>query len=366
MIITKVDVIPFVIPLLRPTKWAAGYMDKVDWLVLRIEAEDGTYGVTEAIPRPMIYGETQASIYFAIKQFLAPLLIGEDSFALERIWKKMGSLASNPGAKNAIVIALHDLNGKLLGLPVHRMLGGPVRDEVDLVWMVGQKPEQEMIDELLTKVAEGFFAFKIKGGTDPVGDVRLLKQFRELVPDHVRLYIDANMQYDKEVAYKVLKQLEGVLDCIEEPMQAGDDAGRLALARSVSVPLLGDESVFTVADVRRQLDLGALKRIGLKMPRSGFSLSRKIVHLAEANNVKLQILTQSETTLGTAACLQLAAAFEQISLPNEMLFYLDVADSLCTRGLEVNKGRMKVLKTPGVGMDVDWNKVEQYRTRIVD
>lgn len=364
MLITNVDVIPFVIPLLRPTRWANGYMDKVDWLLLRIEAEDGSYGVAEAIPRPMIYGETQESIYFVLKKYLAPLLIGEDSFALERIFKKLGALVGNPGAKNAIDIALHDLNGKLLGLPVHRMLGGPVRDAVDLVWMIGQKPEQAMLDELLEKVGEGFFAFKVKGGTDPVGDVRLLKQMRELVPDHVRLYIDANMQYDRETAYRVLKQLEGVLDCIEEPMLATDDAGRLALSRNVAVPLLGDESVFTVADVRRQLELGALKRIGLKLTRSGFSLSRKMVNLAEAHNVRLQILTQSETTLGTGACLQLAAAFEQISLPGEMLFYLDVSDTLCSNGLSVSNGRMNVLDTPGVGMQIDWDKVEQYRVQI--
>lgn len=364
MIITKIDVIPFVIPLLRPTKWAAGYMDKVDWLLVRIEAEDGTYGVAEAIPRPMIYGETQESIYFALTRYLAPLLMGEDSFALERIFKKLGALVGNPGAKNAIDIALHDLNGKLMGLSVHRMLGGPVRDEVDLVWMIGQKAEQAMIDELLARVGEGFFAFKVKGGTDPTADVRLLRQMRELVPDAVRLYIDANMQYDRETAYRVLKQLEGVLDCVEEPMLASDDAGRLALSRSVAVPLMGDESVFTVADVRRQLELGALKRIGLKLTRSGFSLSRKIVHLAEAHNVRLQILTQSETSLGTGACLQLAAAFEQISLPGEMLFYLDVADSLCTESPVVRDGRMKVLDRPGVGMDIDWNKVEQYRVRM--
>lgn len=364
MLIARIEVIPFEIPLLRPTKWAAGYMDKVNWVLLKIIAEDGSYGVSEAIPRPMIYGETQESIYFALSKYLAPLLIGEDSFALERIHRKMGSLTHNPGAKNAIDIALHDLNGKLLGLPVHRLLGGPVRDEVDLVWMIGQKNEDEMVEDLVTKVAEGFFAFKVKGGTDPDGDVRLLKRMRGLVPDHVRLYIDANMQYDREVAYRVLKRLEGVLDCIEEPMQANDDAGRLALSRSVSVPMLGDESVFTLADVRRQLELGALKRIGLKLTRSGFTLSRRMVHLAEAYNVKLQILTQSETSLGTAACLQLAAAFEQIALPNEMLFYLDVADSLCTTDLSVQNGRMKIPTAPGVGMEIDWGKVERYRVRI--
>src|SRR5271170_6056905 len=145
MIIRDIEVTPFVIPLVKPTKWAAGYMTHVDWLLVKIVGDDGTYGVAEAIPRPMIYGETQHSIYYAITQYLAPLLIEEDSFALERIWSKMGSLAGNPAAKSAIDIALHDLNGKLLKMPVHRLLGGPARSEVDLVWMVGLMSNAEML-----------------------------------------------------------------------------------------------------------------------------------------------------------------------------------------------------------------------------
>ena len=73
----------------------------------------------------MIYGETQVSIKHAIDAVLAPLLIGQDSFALGPIWRSMGALAANLAAKSAIDIALHDLNGKLTGLPVHRLLGGP-------------------------------------------------------------------------------------------------------------------------------------------------------------------------------------------------------------------------------------------------
>ncbi|REE07393.1 L-alanine-DL-glutamate epimerase-like enolase superfamily enzyme [Paraburkholderia sp. BL27I4N3] len=364
MIIRSVEVTPFVIPLNKPTKWAAGYMTTVDWLLVKIIGDDGSYGVAEAIPRPMIYGETQHSIYYAITQYLAPLLVGEDSFALENIWSRMGALACNPAAKSAIDIALHDLNGKLLKMPVHRLLGGPARTEVDLVWMVGLMSNDQMLAELDQKVTAGFRTFKIKAGLDPDNDIRLLKQMRERVPDDVRLYIDANMRYDKETAYRVLKALEDVLDCVEEPMLASDDLGRRELAQKVAVPMLGDESVFTVADVCRQIQLGALKRISIKMPRTGFWLSRKIVHLAEAGNLKLQINTQSETTLGTAACLQLAAAYGQISLPSELTFYLDVCDSLITSELTIDNGKLKVPDGPGMGVDVDWDKLKKYAVKL--
>lgn len=364
MRITSIELIPFVIPLKKPTVWAAGSMTVVDFVLIKLHGEDGVYGVSEAIPRPMIYGETQHSIYYAIRDHLAPLVVGEDSFALERIWKKMGALAANPAAKAAIDIALHDLNGKLLGLPVHRLLGGPARSEVELTWMVALMPHADMLAELEEKLAEGFRSFKIKGGIDAGNDIALLLEMRRIAGPGVQLYIDANQMYDRETARRVLLALDGVIDCIEEPMAVHDDAGRLDLARRTRVPLLGDDSVFTLADVSRQLALGALDRISIKMPRTGFWLARKVVHLCEAANVRLQINTQSETTVGTAGCLQLAAAYGQISLPNEMTFYLDACDSLTTTQPEIRDGRMAVPQGPGLGIEIDWDKVRHYAVAL--
>ena len=139
----------------------------------------------------MIYGETQVSIKHAIDAVLAPLLIGQDSFALGPIWRSMGALAANLAAKSAIDIALHDLNGKLTGLPVHRLLGGPERSHVDLVWMIGLMDERAMIDEAVTRAGEGFRAFKVKGGIDPAFDIRVARALREALPE-AQIYIDAN------------------------------------------------------------------------------------------------------------------------------------------------------------------------------
>ena len=364
MIVKDFEVIPFVIPMSKPLKWAAGSMTEVRALLLKIEAEDGTYGVSEAVPRPMIYGETMESMYYALKNYFAPLVIGEDSFALERIWEKMGAIVWNPAAKGAIDIALHDLNGKSIGMPIYRMLGGPYRDKVELVWMVGLMSNEEMVAEMLEKAAEGFKSFKVKGGIDPQNDIDLLLQMHEKAPKGVKLYIDANMGYDRETAYRVIHALEDVLDCVEEPMPAWDDDGRAALSKQVNVPMLGDESVFTFADVYRQVRLGALKRIGIKVPRTGFTVSGKIVRLAEAADMKIQICTQAETTLGTAACLQLAAAYKQICMPCEMTFYLDVCDSLIKNELVISDGAMELPTGPGLGVEVDWDKVDKYAVKI--
>jgi L-Ala-D/L-Glu epimerase len=358
--IEQVDVIPFKIPLIKPLTWAAGHMTEVDWLIVLIRGSDGVTGVAEAIPRPMIYGETQESVYAAISRYLAPAIVGEDSLALERVWARMGVITGNLAAKAAIDVALHDLNARALGLPVHRMLGGPARDWVHLVWMVGLGSDDEMVAEVQDRAEAGYRSFKVKGGLDPQADVRRLRRMHAQAPPGTKFYIDANTAYDTATARRVLRELEEVLDCVEEPLPATDDQARLELARRAGVPIMGDESVFTVADVYRQIRLGALSRISLKVPRTGFWLSRKIVHLAEAARLPLQVSTQSETTLGTAACLSLAAAFQQISLPCELTFYQEVADSLLTSSPEVIDGRMRVPDRPGLAAELDWDKITQY------
>ncbi|WP_040829726.1 mandelate racemase/muconate lactonizing enzyme family protein [Nocardia jiangxiensis] len=361
MRIDSVRVTPFVIPLVRPVVWATGSMTVVDWLLVEVVGEDGTTGIAEAIPRPMIYGETQRSIHTALTEYLVPLVVGEDSFALERIHRRMAALAGNFAAKSALDIALHDLNGKLTGLPIHALLGGPVRTEVDCAWMIALDDRDSMLAELEQKIGEGFRAFKVKGGLDPEGDIALLTAMRERSGSDVRLYLDANCRYDRDAAHRVMHALRDVLDQIEEPIDAGDDEGRVELARAVpTVPLLGDETVFTVADVARQIRLGGLRRISLKMPRTGYTLSRRIVHLSEAAGLRLQVSTQSETTLGTAGCLHLAASFHAVGLPCELTFYRDVADGLLTAEPTVRAGRMAVPTGPGLGVQLDPDKVAKY------
>ena len=368
MKITQVDVIPVNIPFAGAIHWKSGHMAGADNVIVKITAEDGSYGVGEATPRIGIYGETQESIYFVIKNILGPMLIGEDSFNLQRIWDKMSFAVWNPTAKGAIDVALYDLNGRLLNLPICKMLGGPYRTEVPLSWtMAGTYGSyQEEVDEVVRKTAEGYRSFKIKTGNGDVEeDIRLLKEMKASCPEGTHLYIDANMAYTREEAFRVLRELEGVIDCAEEPLISTDDVGRLELAKRTNVPILSDESTKTVEDVYHQIQLGAISRIGLKLPRTGITLSSKIVHLAESANIPCQISTQLESDLGTATCVQLACAYKQISLPCEIAFYDEnFGVSLIETPLEIRNGSLVLPDGPGSGVNINWDAVNEFRVKI--
>lgn len=365
MIIERVEVTPFRIPNKRTVVWAAGSLPAAEHLIVKIVGEDGTYGLSEAIPRPMIYGETQEGMYYALTRHLAPMLVGEDSFNLQKIWEKFEFMPWNPAAKGALDVALYDLNARLLGVPVCQLLGGPYRTRVPLSWQIGFGSPEEMLDELKRKIAEGYRVFKVKGGPHPDADIAVLKRMRAESPDGVKLYIDANMAYGRDDALRVMTALEGVLDCLEEPLVAWDDQGRKDLADRVSVPILSDESSFTVADVYRQIRLGAIRRVGIKIPRSGFTLSTKIVHLAEAANLPVQVSLQAECDFGTAACLQFACAYRQIGLACELSYFVDnIGDSLLKVPLSIADGHMILPAGPGLGVELDWEKIEKYAVKI--
>lgn len=365
MIIKDVQVFPIRVPILdEGCAKSAVPMVHSDEVVVKVIGEDGTYGVGEAAARPLIYGETAKSIVAVIEDELKPRLIGEDSLNIQKITAKCAAIKANYCAKAAIDIALYDLNGKQLGLPVCKLLGGPAREKVQLSWtMSGSRVDwEEQKAEVSRKVGEGFRSFKFKVAAGAEKDIGFMKTIRGIVPDDCHLYADANTSYTRKEAYRIMKALEGVIDAVEEPLPIYDDQGRVELAKSVNVDILIDESAFTPDEVYRQIRLGAVGRVGIKVTRTGFTASGKIANAAELANLPVQICTQIETDIGSAAAVQVAAAHKNISLPCELAFYTEnYPVTFLKTPLKVENGYMQVPMGPGLGVEVDWDMVEKYK-----
>lgn len=367
MIIKDIQIFPIRVPILdEGCHNPAFHMSFVhsDEVIVKIIGEDGTYGIGEAAARLQIYGETIKSIVAIVEDVIKPRLIGEDSLDIQKLTDKCAGIKCNYCAKAAVDIALHDLNGKQLGLPVYRMLGGPVRTEVALSWtMSGTRGKwDDQMEEFSRKVSEGYRSFKFKIGAGCEQDIRFLKTIKGMAPDDCHIYADANTIYSRREAYSVMKELEGVIDAVEEPLPINDDQGRVDLAKSVNVDILIDESALTPEDVYRQIKLGAVGRVGIKVTRTGFTGSGRIAHMAEAAALPVQICTQIETDIGSAAALQVAAAFGNISLPCELAFYTDnYPVCFLKTPLKVSSGVMQVPQGPGLGVEVDWDMIEKYR-----
>ena len=149
---------------------------------------------------------------------------------------------------------------------------------------------------------------------------------------------------------------------IEEPISVEDRAGRLRLAERWVVPLGGDESCISLAHVDRALEEGAVRVVSVKTARTGFTESRRILDLCLARNVPVVVGSQYEGAIGAMATIAFAAAFAATAgQPAEITNFLDLADDLVVAAPEIRDGRAAVPAAPGLGFEVDEDRLQRYR-----
>src|SRR6266498_406080 len=196
MKIAAVRVIQADIPVERPHKMSFTTLEAVNFVLVRLETAGGHVGWGEAacLGGPTWSEESSESIAATIERYIAPWLIGRDAAGIEGLAREMARrVQGNPFARAAVEMALWDLNGRALGVPVHRLLGGRVRDRVPLSWSLAVADAGAEIEEARAKVARGHRIFKIKTAARPVADdVERVRRFREALGDRKSTRLNAN------------------------------------------------------------------------------------------------------------------------------------------------------------------------------
>jgi L-alanine-DL-glutamate epimerase-like enolase superfamily enzyme len=364
MKITKIEALPFRIPLKKPTEWARGIQDAAEHILVKVYTDDGLVGLAEAPPRPTIYGESIESIRFALNTWLGPMIMGMNPFELEKIWDKFDRIAQNPTAKAALDMALHDIIGKSLNQPCYRLLGC-WSNKVKLSWCVNLNPLQEMVKEGTEMIERyGFKALKLKVGVDPAKDIEMVKTMRKELGDDILIYVDANQGYDPYTAVKVIREMvEYNIAFVEEPCLVWDRKGRKAVSQKIDIPLMGDESCITPADVAREIESHSLRIISIKTARTGFIPSKKIIHLCEQAGIRNLHGLQGDTSVGTLCSAHLCAAFKNTNFyyPSEISFFLQLSDDFLKKPIMIKDGYLELTDDPGLGIEIDEKKFETFR-----
>jgi L-alanine-DL-glutamate epimerase-like enolase superfamily enzyme len=360
--IAAVEAIPFAVPYRREPRFASGSVSAADNVLVRVHTDAGLVGQAEAQPRPYTYGETQASIVAAVKGPLNAALTGLDPLRIEQVADRCAAVAGNYVARGAVDLAVWDLIGAILDAPCHTLLGG-FADDVAAAHMVSFDEPAAMAEEAI-EVSErlGVTTFKVKVGRAPALDIAAVRAIREALPD-ADLYVDANRGWNYEDAVDAGDGLvELGVRAIEEPVSIEDRAGRLRLAGRWPVPLAGDESCISLAHVDRALEEGAVRVVSIKTARTGFTESRRILDLCLARNVAMVVGSQYEGAIGAAATIAFAAAFAATAgQPAEITNCLDLADDLVVAPPEIRDGRATVPAAPGLGFEVDEDRLQRYR-----
>lgn len=312
MKITQIAVGEIKIPLARPFKTALRTVERVEDIVVRVTAENGMTGYGEAPPTAVITGDTKGSVVCAIKEFIAPALVGMDILSLEEVMERLHhAVKGNSSAKAAVDMALYDLWGKVLGQPLYRLLGGYRNSfETDITISVGPVPQ--MVEDSLAAVKDGYRILKIKVGKEGVADIPRIAAIRKAVGKEVRLRVDANQGWKVKDSIRIISAMEDAgldIELVEQPVAARDIDGLEKITRAVYTPILADESVFSPLDALEIIRRGAADLVNIKLMKAGgIHEAIKICDIASLYGVECMMGCMLESKLAVSAAAHLTAA----------------------------------------------------------
>src|SRR5216683_6446371 len=208
LLIRRVDAIPVALPLKKPVKMAAETVTHARNILVRVEAADGTVGWGEAASAPTMTGDTLGGLTAAVRDHLAPLLIGADAWMRPALMKRLRTaLRGNTGAHSAVEMALLDLAGQASGLPLVDLVGGALRREVAPMWLVGNATPDEDVAEAQAKAREGIRFFKLKVGIKPLAtEIATALAVRKALGPELPICADANCGFSHQAARRYLEE----------------------------------------------------------------------------------------------------------------------------------------------------------------
>jgi len=369
MKIERIDIIPVTIPLKRKVAISFITWEKVEYVITKFYTDEGIIGVGESAPWVPISRESQETVVGITSKHLAPLLIGEDPFNIEKIWGKMDTAVPGNGmAKAALDLPLYDIIGKTLNIPVYKVLGGKTTDSFPLVGLVGLGETNQMVEETMNWVRAGYRSVRIKTGLGIKEDVEIIKKIRESVGSDIKLRIDANQAYTPPTAIRMIKALEPFdIEIVEQPTVWYDFEGLARVTMSVDIPILPHESLYCIYDAIQLDRLGAGNVYALKTYRpGGITLARKLATYMELRNIPLFVCSAIELAVSTAAAAHFATAFfRNIKYASEMSGPVGLEDDIAEPGIEIEKGMASVSNRPGYGVELDEKRLKKYGGPVI-
>ena len=368
LIIKRIEAIPVALPLVKPVVMAGERIERSKNLIVRVEAANGLVGWGEASSAPIMTGDLLAGMCAAVNDHLAPLVTGQDALRRAELAQRCASaLLHNTGAKCAIDMALQDLVGRHLDASVADLFGGALREVVQPMYLLGNPRVEDDVAEAQAKLAQGWSFFKLKIGIKPPAEeAHAAVAIRKQLGDKVALCADANMGMSFENARQFVEGARGAgLLFVEQPLHAEDFDGMAALARVSPIPLNGDESIGSVANLVTLHRMGAIQGANIKTIKlGGITPAVHAMHVCGALGLKINLACKvAESTIAAAALVQLGCIAPNLDWGlNVTNHYL--AEDLSEVPVTIARGEIRRPHGSGLGVSVSEERVRRYRLKL--
>lgn len=369
MKVSRIEAIPVNVPL-KPelrTKTSHGEHVTSPYVIVRVYTDSGHVGLGEATVAPRWSGETSIGCVAAINGLIAPALIGEDATQITRLTQKMNRVIKlNPFMKSGIEMALWDLAGKAAGVPVYQLLGGQVRDAMPIKMVIGAFDIPHAVALAERFLNDGVRCLKVKVGPNPEQDIERVRAVRARAGADVPIGIDANCGWSVTQAGQMLRRLaEFDILFAEQPIPVENQADMAALRRQSSIPIMADESVFTVHDAWQLTQSHAADILSVYPGKhGGIQATLEIANIAKAAGIVCAMGSNLELGIATAAMLHVGVAVPTIAselYPGDYIGPLYHEADLIKTPLTLGPASALVPNGPGLGVELDEAQLEKYR-----
>ena len=380
MKITGVETYALRAPLERGFGWSQQVTAGRQSALCVLHTDAGIEGVGEAF----YFGGPAAIATALIEEALVPRILGMDPFDSNVIWDRLYNLTRDQGQKgltiaalSAVDLALWDIKGKALALPVHKLLGGAYRDKA-LVYATGLYEPQDvpsivdaLVDEARGYKSQGFKGMKLKVGYDLQTDIGYVEAIRAAIGDDVHLMVDANHGYNAAEAIRLARELERFdVYWLEEPVPPEDIDGYIEVKANANVLIAGGECEYTRYGFRELINRRAVDILQPDLcAAGGFTEMAKIIAMASAANLPV-IPHVWGTNVGLAAALQLFATlphFPERRFPAQPFFEYDRSPNPLREGVTDERftmvdGYLPIPDRPGLGITLNRDFIEAHTT----
>jgi L-Ala-D/L-Glu epimerase / N-acetyl-D-glutamate racemase len=346
----------------RAVAWKTARYTKgdIEATVVGVKDEVGNTGYGY-MPAMLIVGESPVTAEALLHTAIAPLLKEEAILGVPDVMKKIDfAVGANFQLKFAVEEALLDLQSKRMKTPLFNLFGGLSRSEVPVMRMLGLKAPKETAAEAQALAERGYRYVKIKIGLDDKRDVETVKTTRKTLGDDVFISVDANQSYAPMRAVKVLNQLEpcNLIVC-EQPVRRDDVRGMAFVRQNVNIPIMADEGVETATDALRLIEAGGMDAVSIKLWKmGGYYKSREIAAVCNAANVGVHVGSTAGSQLMEAMQLHFCATLPELFAGAEIGEFESLNEDPAS-GLQVKQGMLAVSDRPGLGVEIDMNKLQE-------
>ncbi len=363
-IIERMTIWHAALPVRSPRDHGSGLVaDKVDVVIVRLDTAGGCSGFGEASPWAVFTGTAEATAA-ALDRYIRPVVLGADPADIPLIMADANrAIAGHTEAKAALETALLDCRGRAMGLPVWALLGGRYRTEIPLSISLAN-PDFDADMDLLSEAWEsGLRIIKLKTGVQGhVFDIERLERLRSTFPE-LNIRVDYNQGLPPFGALRKLRDIEPFkVTFIEQPVPGWNHEAMARFTAELETPILADETVFSPGDAHKAVKGRMCDAISVKiMKTGGLRRGMEVAAIAESAGMPAYGGDMFESGLAHLAGTHMIAATANISLGCEFYqarWYLK-EDLLC-EPFPSDNGKVAVPDGPGLGIDVDLEKLAHY------